>query len=91
VVVLGENSACTPIVFRWEWPEDIKRDMKTVTNPSGRLSNSDLEMAGLVILWLIIEGIGVDLREKRVTLFSDNSPTVGWVTRLASKWSVVAE
>ncbi len=48
-------------------------------------------MAGLVILWLVIEGIGVDLQEKRVTLFSDNSPTVGWVTRLASKWPVVAE
>jgi hypothetical protein len=90
-VVLGENLACTPLVFRWEWPEDIKRDIKTVTNPSGRLSNSDLEMAGLVILWLIIEGIGVDLREKRVTLFNDNSPTVGWVTQLASKRSVVAE
>jgi hypothetical protein len=90
-VVLGENSACTPVVFRWEWPEDIKQDIKTFSNPSGRLSNSDLEMAGLVILWLVIEGVCVDLREKRVTLFSDNSSTVGWVTRLASKRSVVAE
>ena len=90
-VVFGENSACTPVVFRWEWPEDIKQDIKTLANPSGRLSNLDLEMAGLVILWLVMEGICGDLREKRVTLFSDNSPTMGWVTRLASKRSVVAE
>ncbi len=90
-VVLGENLACTPVVFRWEWPEDIKQDIKTFSNPLGRLSNSDLKMAGLVILWLVIEGVCVDLQEKRVTLFSDNSPTVGWVTRLASKRSIVAE
>ncbi len=31
------------------------------------------------------------LREKRVTLFSDNSPTVSWVTGLASRKSLVAE
>jgi hypothetical protein len=83
--------ACTPVVFRWEWPEDIKQDIKTFSKPLGRLSNSDLEMAGPVILWLLIEGVCVDLREKWVTLFSDNSPTVGWVTQLASKRSVVAE
>jgi hypothetical protein len=89
--MLGENLACTPVVFCWEWPEDIKQGIKTLANPSGRLSNSDLEMAGLVILWLVMEGVCVDLREKWVTLFSDNSPTVGWVTRLASKRSVIAE
>ena len=51
--MFGENSVCTPIVFHWEWPEDIKQDIKTLANPSGRLSNSDLEIAGLVILWLV--------------------------------------
>jgi hypothetical protein len=48
-------------------------------------------MAGLVILWLVIEGICLNLHEKRVTLFSDNLPTVSWVARLASTWSLVAE
>ena len=90
-VVLGELSRCTPTVFRWEWPEDIKQDIKTFDNPSGRISNSDLKMAGLVLLWVFMEGVCGDLREKQVTLFSDNSPTVGWVRRLASKQSVVVE
>ena len=48
-------------------------------------------MAGLLILWLVLEGVCPSLREKHVTLFSDNSPTVSWVTRLASKKSLVAE
>ena len=90
-VELGENLACTPIVFSWEWPEDIKQDIKTLANPLGRVSNSDLEMTGLVILWLIMEGVCVDLRGKWVTLFSDNLPTMGWVTQLASKQSIVVE
>ncbi len=75
-VIFGELSACTPVVFRWEWPDDIKQDIISLTNPTGRLTNSDLEMAGLVILWLVIEGVCHNLREKWVTLFSDNSPTV---------------
>ncbi len=90
-VVFGELSACTPVVFRWEWPDTIKQDIILLTNPTGRLTNSDLEMAGLVILWLVIEGFCHNLHKKRVTLFSDNSPTVSWVTQLASKWLLVAE
>jgi hypothetical protein len=31
------------------------------------------------------------LREKRIALFSENSPTIGWVTPLASKPSLVAK
>ncbi len=49
-VVLGEISACTPIVFCWEWPDDIKQDIISLNNPTGRLTNFDLEMGGLVIL-----------------------------------------
>ncbi len=90
-VVFGEQSAYTLVVFHWEWPKDIKRDINSVLNLAGRITNSDLEMAGLVLLWIIIEGVCPDLREKRVTLFSDNSPTVSWVTCFASRRSVVAE
>ena len=90
-VVFGELSKCTPVVFRWEWPADIKKNIVSLSNPTGGLTNSDLEMAGLLMLWLVLEGVCPSLREKRVTLFSDNSPTVSWVTRLASKKSLVAE
>ncbi len=47
-------------------------------------------MAGLLFLWLVIESVCGNLREKHVALFSDNSPTVGWVRRLATRGSLVS-
>jgi hypothetical protein len=89
-VIFGEHSACPPTVFRYEWPEDIKANIVTRENRGGGITNSDLEMAGLLFTWLVMEAVCGDLREKRVAVFSDNSPTVSWVKRLASRHSVVA-
>ena len=90
-VIVGERLGCPPTVFRLQWPEDIQNDMKTKDNPNGTITNSDLEMAGLVLLFLVMEDVCGDLREKHVALFSDNSPTVSWVRRMASRRSLVAE
>ncbi len=49
-----------------------------MTNPTIRLTDSNLEIAGLVILWLVIEGLCHNLNKKQITLFSDNSPTQSW-------------
>jgi hypothetical protein len=51
----------------------------------------DLEMAGVLLLWLVMEEVCDPLLEKWVALFSDNSPMVSWVTRLASRRSLIAE
>jgi hypothetical protein len=51
----------------------------------------DLEMAGLLLLWLVMEKVCPYLKEKHVALFSNNTPTVSWITQLASKKSRVAE
>ncbi len=48
------------------------------------ISNSDLETAGLLFQWLVMEAVCGNLQEKNVALFSNNSPTVGWVQRLAT-------
>ena len=90
-VIIGELSPCTPTVFRWQWPPDVASDIKTFENPEGRISNSDLEMAGLVLLWLAMDAVCGPLENKRLTLFNDNTPTIGWATKLASKRSMVAE
>jgi len=47
-------------------------------------------MAGLLMLWLVIEDLFRIESGAHVALFSDNQPTVSWVQRLASKSSVVA-
>jgi hypothetical protein len=84
-VIVGKNKACIPTVFRWEWPQEVKDLFH-----EEHISNSNLEMAGLLLLWLVMESVCGNLREKRVALFSDNSPTVGWVQRLATRGSMVS-
>jgi hypothetical protein len=55
------------------------------------ITNSDLKLAGLVLLWLMMEHDCGPLTKKRVAIFSNNSPTVSWVQRMASRSSLVAE
>ncbi len=82
-VIFGKNEACMPI--RWEWSQDVK-DLYQLKN----ITKSDLKMAGLLFLWLIMETVCDDLQEKRVALFSNNLPTEGWVRHLASRRSLVS-
>jgi hypothetical protein len=84
-VVFGEKVKCIPTVFRWEWPADIISSYKQKV-----ITKSDLKMAGLLLyLWLVMEEVCGDLCEKRVALFSDNSPTVEWVRRPVTWGSLV--
>ena len=48
-VVICKLSPCVPTIFRWQWPRDVAADIKTATNPGGHITNSDLEMVGLVL------------------------------------------
>ena len=89
-VVIGELSPIPPTVFRLQWPSDISADLVSFDNPKGCITNSELEMAGLLLLWLCLEGVAIDMAHKHVALFSDNSPTVNWVAKMASKQSRVA-
>ncbi|KAL7458421.1 hypothetical protein ACHAWC_009998 [Mediolabrus comicus] len=88
--VVGETGACKPTVFRVEWPQVIRDRLVSWTNPKGSITNSDLEMAGLLLLWLVMEEVCPDLAYKHAALFSDNQPTVCWVERMASKHSIIA-
>ena len=46
-------------------------------------------MAGLLMLWLVMEEFCLKLLEAYVALFSDNSPTIGWVKCLTARGSLV--
>ena len=47
-------------------------------------------MAGLLILFLVMEEVCPKLQAAYFMLCSDNSPTIGWVKRLAFRGSFVA-
>ena len=77
---MGEGKSFIPTVFLLSWPDDIKELFH-----KGDIINPDLEMAGLLMLWLVMEEVCPKLQAAYVTLFSDNSPTIGWVTLLVER------
>jgi hypothetical protein len=56
-IIIGEQKGVPPTVFRLEWPNDIRQDIISENNPEGSITNSDLEMAGLLLLWLVMEDV----------------------------------
>jgi hypothetical protein len=88
--VIGELSELLPTVFRIQWPKEISKDLVLFKNPAGKINNSDLEMAGLLFLWLCVEAIAPDLAHKHIALFSYNSPTVSWLNKMALQKSCIA-
>ena len=65
------------MVFIFAWPDDIKELFR-----KGKIKNSDLELSGLLMLWLVMEEVCPRLKPAYVALFSKNSPTIGWVKHL---------
>ena len=65
-VVVGKGNACVPTVFHLECPQDVQDMVCTQENPNGPITNSDLELAGLLICWLVMEE--VSLSQTRETI-----------------------
>jgi len=79
----GANKQLPAIVWRISFPDDIQEQICSDSNPLGTLTNSDLEMAGLVCQWLVLECLA-DLQHCHVAVGCDNTPTVAWASRLLS-------
>ena len=89
-VIFGGKKALQPTVFRFPFPPEISCEVISDKNPTGKLTNSDLEMAAIVLGWLVLEGIDADLRHAHVGIYSDNTPSVSWTNKMASKRSNIA-
>ena len=59
-------------MFRYEWPHDIKADLVSEDNPNGSITNSGLEMAGLLMLWLVMENVCYVELGTHTALFRDD-------------------
>jgi hypothetical protein len=68
-----------PIVYWHQWPSHIHQRYRAT-----EITNSDLELAGVLVAWLILESC-CSLRHATATVFSDNSPTVSWTQSLMSR------
>ncbi len=72
-------------VWRLQWPRDITAAVVSESNPTGTLTNSDLEMAAVVLHLSTLESVVPSLRHKHIFVHSDNTPSVAWVTKMATK------
>jgi hypothetical protein len=57
-----------PTVWRVQWPPEVRSLYKL-----GVLTNSDLEMAAIVLMMLVLEGLAEHIRQYTL-IFSDNAP-----------------
>jgi hypothetical protein len=55
------------------------------TRPGSWLTNSDLEMAAVVLHLSVLENVVPSLRHLHIFVHSDNTPSVAWVTKMATK------
>ena len=82
-VWLSGRFQLSPVVWRLEWPDDIRRSVVSFANPSGTITNSDLEMAAMLIHYIVLEHL-VSLKHVHVAAWCDNTPTVSWTNKLSS-------
>jgi hypothetical protein len=64
-----------PVVWRVEWLQDIRNNVVSFSNPNGIITNSDLEMAGMVLHYLVLEHL-TRPRHIHIAAWCDNTPTV---------------
>jgi hypothetical protein len=90
-VIISKLSPCPSTAIHQQLPPNVTESVISDTNQGGKLTNLDLEVARLVLLWLMIEHMCTMLREKKVALFSNNSPTVSCFQQMACRSSLIAE
>ena len=65
------------IIYRMEFPPEIRNQLVTFENPDGEINNSDLELADSYLHHeAIVHNYGV--RERTISSHADNTPTVYW-------------
>ena len=72
-------------VWRLQWPPDITAAVVSESNPTGALTNSDLEMAAVVLHLNVLEPLVPSMHHKSMQIHSDNTPSVAWLTKMATK------
>ena len=78
------------VVWRVEFPQDIQDALVTWSNLDGTITISDLELAGMIIEWLVLEELVDDLTFKHIGLNCDNSNSVSWTNKYRTAKSIPA-
>ena len=76
-VWLSGDPAFHPLVWREKFPLPVQIDLVSTTNPHGRITNSDLELAGQ-IAHLDVLSQNSDCRERTISILTDNISARSW-------------
>ena len=69
-----------PVLWRAPFPSDIQARVVSFDNPTGDITNSDLELAGVIAQNDVMSQLW-DVRHTTIGTRTDNSPAVGWTLR----------
>jgi hypothetical protein len=75
--LLSNSPSLGPILWRAPFPKDVVQDLVSHSNPSGQITNSDLELAATIIQH-DVAAHQFDIRERTIASGSDNTPAVAW-------------
>ena len=89
-VIMGITKKIGYFVWRFEWPQDIRDALVTFSNPHGTITMNDLELACIVLSWLVLEYLEKALEFCHVGIFCDNMTAVAWTHKLNTAKSIVA-
>jgi len=77
-----------PTFFRCAFPPSIQHQLVSTVNPTGQLTNSDLELAAMILGQAVLQHIAPSTAASAL-IASDNTPAVSWVKK-GSSTSVAA-
>jgi hypothetical protein len=69
-----------PVLWRAPFDQPTQQSLVSWTNPTGTISNSDLELAGTIAQHDVVTH-ALDTREKTVYTLSDNTPAAAWQSK----------
>ncbi len=75
----------SPKVWRAAFPQDIAYEVVSDNNPTGRLTNSDLELSAKVMAVGVALAVAPHVKHVLLGTLCDNTPTVSWIEKMASK------
>ena len=81
-----------PVVWYLQWPQEVRDELCSATNPTGRISISDLELMGIFMHWMALEQ-AVDpkaLYHASVAIWCDNISAVAWIYKFRTSTSPIA-
>jgi hypothetical protein len=79
-VILPPDQLHAPVLWQLPFPTAIQAKLASTSNPSGPITNSDLELAATIVQHDAVSHL-YDIRERTIHTGTDNQATQAWQTR----------